>query len=32
METQVRFAKEAALFEVMLPELMYATGDKWFVA
>jgi hypothetical protein len=32
MQTQERFAKEAALFDAMLPELMKTSADKWFVA
>jgi hypothetical protein len=32
MQTQERFAKEAALFDAMLPELMQTSADKWFVA
>jgi hypothetical protein len=32
MQTQERFAAEAALFDAMLPELMKTSADKWFVA
>jgi hypothetical protein len=32
MQTQDRFAAEAALFDAMLPELMKTSADKWFVA
>jgi hypothetical protein len=32
MQTQDRFAAEAALFDAMLPDLMKTSADKWFVA
>jgi protein gp37 len=32
MQTQDRFAAEAALFEAMMPDLMKTSADKWFVA